>query len=128
MKIIMPNAPSVNWLYAGNGRIRYKSKVYKAWIKEADIQVNLEWLEIKPNTELLVDIEMHSEWFNKGNGRIKKKDILNFQKSLLDYLNDNLKWFEDECIFKVTLTKKPNYPPLIETSVVTIQENNTGVR
>ena len=120
IEIQMPNAPSVNWLYAGNGRVRYKSKVYKAWIKLVDNTVDLTWLSVEPNKALQVSINMQSEWFNKGNGKIKIKDIGNFQKAILDYLNDNLEWFEDECVFSLLMFKCYNTKLCSETTTIKI--------
>ena len=121
--IILPNCPSVNEIYAGNWKIRYKSKAYKAWVKKALKEaVWGEW-ELKEERELKVDIQMYSDWYYK-NWNIRRKDLANFFKASVDFVADNIDWFEDKSIFDISGKKLHNNDIMNEVMVITIDYNN----
>lgn len=100
----LPLPPSVNWLYAGY-RVRHKSNEYKKWIEEAERELRRqtkytihgdEWLE--------VSYAYYMPIYNK-NGSKKKVDVFNYEKSLSDFLEAHIEWFEDKKILKGNVEK-----------------------
>ena len=55
--INLPMPPSTNALFAGNGRRRYKTKEYSAWIEEAGYALNLQKPKlISGKVRLLIEV------------------------------------------------------------------------
>jgi Holliday junction resolvase RusA-like endonuclease len=55
--ICLPMCPSTNGLFAGNGKRRYKTKEYAAWIEEAGYALNRQRPEpIRGKVRLLIEI------------------------------------------------------------------------
>ena len=55
--ICLPMPPSTNVLFAGNGKRRYKTKEYAAWIEEAGYALNRQKPEpIRGKVRLLIEI------------------------------------------------------------------------
>jgi Holliday junction resolvase RusA-like endonuclease len=94
INLTLPIPISVNQAYAGNWK-RYKSKAYKTWIALAELEMRkqvkytLSW-----NEWLKIDLNFFIPLYYK-NGNRKKQDIDNFLKPLLDFLGDNISWFDD---------------------------------
>jgi Holliday junction resolvase RusA-like endonuclease len=56
--VTLPLCPSTNHLFAGDGRRRYKTKEYAAWIEEAGYALNRQKPEpIRGKVRLLIEVE-----------------------------------------------------------------------
>ena len=95
--------PTVNLMYATFNGNRVKSKVAKELSKEVGEIVRNSQTEIL-KVELKVDIEIHSNWYNKD-GTIKKRDIANLEKFITDSIFAELEEMDDSQIFKLTMKK-----------------------
>lgn len=96
--------PSVNHLYFNwnNRRILTKeARELKKEIKDICCKMNLN--EKYNDKKLKVNVKIYENWFNK-NGTIKKKDISNKEKFLIDSVFDGL-GLDDKCIFKHQMIK-----------------------
>jgi len=107
IKLKLPMPISVNIAYAWKVK-RFKSPDYKKWIKLAKLELNKQieyriswdnWLEV-------IYIYNFSLYTKKKAKRVK--DVANYEKVLSDFLADNIEWFEDHKIKKVTLEKIDN--------------------
>jgi len=103
VKIEIPfKAPTVNQMYATfNGR-RVKSKEARIFKKEVEEIMKDQTYE---NMEGQLDVEVlvYSNWFNKD-GKIKKKDVANYEKAIIDSVFANLE-MDDSQIFEIKLYK-----------------------
>lgn len=96
--------PSVNECYTWYPK-RRKSDVYKKWLKLAHTELLNqtrykmswdEWLEAR----ITIFMPLFYKNWNK-----KKQDLDNFLKPIFDFLWDNIQWFKDEHIKKITAEK-----------------------
>ena len=105
ISIELPIPISVNKAYAGNGRIRYKSREYKEYEEKVkEIMQNAKTLEIDPLKWVVAEYRFFFPLYFK-NGKIRKRDVANLEKVLSDTLTHHIKGFRDENIIKLTLTK-----------------------
>lgn len=104
MLITIPfKTPSINHLYwhRGNMKIMKKeAKKLKDKIKEV-IDANL--IDFKTNKTLRVRVSIFEDWFCL-NGEVKRKDIANREKFLIDAVFDALN-LDDKLIFEQTFVK-----------------------
>ena len=100
----LPTPPSVNECFAWYPK-RHKSDKYKQWISLAEIEMlkqtryKLSWDEW-----LRIDLNYFLPLYYK-NWNHKKQDLDNLFKSLLDFLWDNIEWFEDRNIKQLNAEK-----------------------
>lgn len=106
IKIILPFPPSTNHLFpSANGR-RFKSTKYTDWIKECEAlwvgrkTYTLEW----DKKGVIIKMTFYSKWLNL-NGSVKKKDIDNFTKAILDFLPNIIVGFDDSMVWELNLKK-----------------------
>ena len=119
MEIIIPfKTPSVNHLYGSRGFRRYlkpEAKELKVKIAEIVQKAKKEGFILVNSNKLTVRVEIHENWYTKD-GKVKKKDIANREKFLIDSIFDEL-GIDDKGIFKHTMIKKQSEK---EFAVVTI--------
>ena len=120
IKIIIPfKTPTINHLYGQRGFHKFLTKEAKELRKEIKEIVQKEkskgfFIKDTNNMELKVDI--YENWYNKD-GSVKRKDISNREKFLIDSIFNEL-GIDDKGIFKHTMIKKQSNK---EYSCVTIK-------
>jgi len=120
MEIILPfKTPSVNHLYGQRGFRKFLTKEAKE-LKEKIAKIVKEAKEdgfiLVNKDRLTVRVEIHENWYTKD-GKVKKKDVANREKFLIDSIFDEL-GIDDKNIFKHTMIKKQSNK---EFAVVTIK-------
>lgn len=121
INITLPLPISVNWAYSWN-RKRRKSNVYIEWLEKAEIAYSQydfdytisgdEWLE--------VEYKFFFPIYNK-NGTKKKKDAMNYEKVLSDFLEKSIDGFEDKKILKAKIEKIDSNRNEVEVVIKEIQ-------
>jgi len=103
LEIIIPfKTPSVNHLYGHHGFRKYLKPEAKE-LRDKITQIVKG--KSKPKGEFLkVTVEIHENWYNKD-GTIKKKDVSNREKFLIDSIFDALD-IDDKHIFRHTMIKR----------------------
>ena len=82
-------------------RGRYKTPKYKKWESECETYQNdIFTYRPEPKKALEVSYKFYSQWFNKGDKKVKIKDLSNYLKCLEDYLPNIIKDFDDKYIWK----------------------------
>ena len=108
MKIIIPfKTPTINHLYGQRGYRKFLTKEAKELRKEITEIIKKEkekgfFIVNTNNIELTVEI--YENWHNKD-GSVKRKDISNREKFLIDSIFNEL-GIDDKGIFKHTMIKK----------------------
>jgi len=106
MKIKIPfKTPTINHLYWHRGNMKImqtEAKKLRAEIKEI-VKESLPFVCPDLNKGLKVDVEIHEDWYCK-NGSVKRKDILNREKFLIDSVFAALD-IDDKYIFEHTMRK-----------------------
>lgn len=106
MKLKIPfKTPTINHLYFNwnNRRIlTKKAKELKIEIKEV-VKKQLTNEKFNENEKLKINIDIYEDWYCK-NGSIKRKDISNREKFLVDSIFDAIN-INDKQIFKHTMNK-----------------------
>jgi len=106
MEIKIPfKTPTINHLYWHRGNMKIMKKEAKE-IREDIKQIvkkSLPFVCSNLNDGLKVDVEVHENWFTKE-GKVKKKDISNREKFLIDSIFDALE-IDDKFIFEQTMKK-----------------------
>ncbi|MFW6047382.1 MAG: RusA family crossover junction endodeoxyribonuclease [Candidatus Woesearchaeota archaeon] len=116
MKIEIPfKTPSINHLYAQRGWRKFLTKEAKELKKEIHKLIPKDTLDKK--SKLRVIVEIYEDWYTKK-GDIKRVDISNREKFLIDSIFDKLK-VDDKQIFDHTMRKIQSDE---EKAVVTIIE------
>lgn len=123
MKITIPfKTPTVNQLYWHRGNIKIMKKEAKELRVQIDELINtkiydyeVQHLMDKP---LLVLAEIHENWLTKD-GRVKKMDIMNREKFLIDSVFNAL-GYNDKFIFECKWTKIQS--KTCEKAVITLRE------
>lgn len=102
MKITIPfRTPTINLLYWHRGNMKImKTEAKNMRKKIAEIVKPAPELNGK---ELKVTVNVYENWYNK-NGTIKKKDVANREKFLIDSIFKALE-VDDKCIFKYETDK-----------------------
>lgn len=117
--------PTINHLYGQRGSMRFltkEAKELKEKIKEIVIDASSKdidgWDKIKAEIPLRVHVFIYENWYCK-NGSVKRVDIANREKFLIDSVFDAL-GIDDKFIFSHTMTKlnSVNEYALIEISVL----------
>jgi len=85
--------------------------------KEITAIVDKSKMDFDPRVELQITVEIHEDWYNKEGG-IKKKDISNREKFLIDSVFKAL-GVDDKNIFKSTFIKRFGEP---HKAVIKIKE------
>ncbi len=113
MEIIIPfKTPTINHLYWHRGNIkimkteakRLRDSIYAIVIDKLSENGYKDELRGK---ELKVYTEINEDWYNKSNGLIKKKDVANREKFLIDSVFKALD-IDDSHIFEHTIKKIQN--------------------
>ena len=109
MKIIIPfKTPTINHLYWHRGNIKIMKKEAKELRQEIidliDHKVYQYERDYFKDKQLYVIVEIYEDWFCKNN-TIKKKDIANREKFLIDTVFKGLN-IDDKMIFKCSFEKK----------------------
>jgi Holliday junction resolvase RusA-like endonuclease len=98
--------PTINHLYWHRGNMKIMTKEARALKQEINI-ISCSSIPqgFMPNkgVALKVDVEIHENWFTKD-GSVKKKDISNREKFLIDAIFDAL-GIDDKFIFQNTMRK-----------------------
>lgn len=100
--------PTINHLYWHRGNIKImkkEAKELKEKIKEI-VKQSLPFVCNNLNEGLIVRVEIFENWFSK-NGSVKKKDVMNREKFLIDSVFDALE-IDDKYIFEHTMVKIQN--------------------
>jgi crossover junction endodeoxyribonuclease RusA len=75
----LPMPPTTNNLFASNGKRRFRSAGYCAWIKEAGYRLNAQRLSLVPGkVALLIDVEEPKT--------ARAQDVANREKAIVDLL------------------------------------------
>ena len=130
MIIIIPfKTPTVNHLYGqrpgGFGRARFLKPEAKKLREEINniLQKDTYGLyDITGEKKLKVDVEIHEDWFCKD-GSVKRKDILNREKFLIDSIF-NVLGIDDKFIFKHTMEKVQSNEEKSIIKIEVLNENN----
>lgn len=107
IEFVVPyKTPSINNLYGQRGFRRFlKPEAVK--LKKNILECMKEQLEVDDvklvDKELTIEVLIYENWYNKD-GTIKRKDISNREKFLMDTIFEALK-IDDKQIFKHTLEK-----------------------
>jgi len=84
MQIVIPfKTPSINKIYFNWNNRRILSAEAKEMIEEIKEIIDELKLEKLPEKPLIVDVDVYEDWFCKD-GSIKRKDVLNREKFLID--------------------------------------------
>jgi len=123
MKITIPfKTPTINHLYWHRGNIKIMKKEAKELREEIERLVDKEIYNCEADylrdKELQVTVEIYEVWHNLD-GSIKKKDISNREKFLIDSVFDAL-GLNDKCIFDNRFIKKGDEEE--EKAIITIRE------
>lgn len=115
---------SVNSSYSWKQR-RFKSHEYQEFENKIEkfflLRRNEEKIRITWNEWLWVEYKFYFKIFNK-NWSIKKKDLMNYEKTLTDSLSKYIEWFEDSKIKKAILEKIDSNEEKIEIKIYEIKE------
>jgi len=106
MKIKIPfKTPTCNHLYYHRGNIKILTREARELKEEIKLIVynSLPFVCRNLNDGLKVEVEIHENWLTKK-GEIKKKDISNREKFLIDSIFDALN-IDDKFIFEQTMKK-----------------------
>ena len=95
--------PTINHLYGQHGYRKYLKPEAKALREEIIIRIPKEDNWMTEDSKLEIRVEIHEDWFTKS-GKIKKKDIGNREKFLIDSVFNALN-IDDKQIFKQTMIK-----------------------
>lgn len=98
---INEKTPSVNHLYMQRGFVRFLTKEAKE-LKER-IKARCMPDNSLVGVLLRVVVEIHENWYYE-NGNIKKKDVANLEKFLIDSIFEGL-GLDDKYIFEITMKK-----------------------
>lgn len=116
MKIKIPfKTPSVNHLYGQHGVIKYLKPEAKRLRKEI---LEITQTDKKPFSEkefLEIHVKIYEDWFTKK-GEIKRKDISNREKFLLDSIFEGIR-LDDKQIFKHTMQKVQSQQEFAEIEI-----------
>jgi len=93
--------PTINHLYWHRGNIKIMKKEAKE-LREKIIKL-LPINEFTEADKLEVEVYIFENWFTKQN-EVKKKDIMNREKFLLDSVFEGLE-LDDKMIFKISMSK-----------------------
>ncbi len=106
IKITLPMPPTLNQLYAGNWRRRYKSKKYLEWTHMAGYEYSKNWerYSISGDSWLEATYTYYTKIYNK-NWTKKIKDLDNYVKALSDFLATVIPWFNDHKVKIIRLEK-----------------------
>ena len=99
--------PSVNKAFATDWRrkTRFKSKDYAAWSRYVTNELHILRVERPtPGFPIHCEIEIHSARWMTGKGTVRKVDLANFEKCLIDPVFEFL-GLEDSYIFELKMTK-----------------------
>lgn len=121
MKITIPwKTPSINHLYGQHGVRKYLKPEAKRLREEIKKIVNKKiGQEERPEpTKLSVSVKIYENWLCK-NGTVKRKDISNREKFLVDSIFDSI-GIDDKLIYKHTMEKIQSETE--EKAVVVIEE------
>jgi len=111
--------PTINHLYGQRGFHKYLTKEAKELRKEIEeiiLKIKCKgWVLLNTNN-LEVVVEIYENWYTK-NGDVKKKDVANREKFLIDSIFNAL-GIDDKGIFKHTMIKKQSDK---EYAIITIK-------
>lgn len=129
MELILPfKTPSINSLYWHRGNIKImKSEAKK--IREAIFDIVVEKLsengykdELR-GKELRVETHVYENWYNKSNGLIKKKDVANREKFLIDSVFKALD-IDDSHIFEHKIKKINSEKEFVKVIIEPLNQSN----
>lgn len=102
----LPFPPSLWKLYWGEGRNRNKTTEYRIYIAEQKMKLRKLKVEIPKAFGYTFYLEYHSPtWITKA-GKVRKKDVENYKKGLIDPLTNFYKdVFDDAQIFDLRSKK-----------------------
>jgi len=106
IKIKIPfKTPTINHLYGQHGYRKYlKPEAKELRKKISKIVQNRKKGIIKDSNNLTVEVIIYENWYNQD-GSVKRKDISNREKFLIDSIFNELE-IDDKGIFKHTMIKK----------------------
>lgn len=125
INIVIPfMSTSVNSSYSWKQR-RFKSYEYQEFENKIEkfflLRRNEEKIRITWDEWLWVEYKFYFKILNK-NWSIKKKDLMNYEKTLTDSLSKYIEWFEDSKIKKAILEKINSDEEKIEIKIYEIKE------
>ena len=125
MEIKIPfKTPTINHLYYHRGNMKIITKEARELKKEIkDIVIkSLPFICVNLNDGLIVDVEIHENWLTKK-GEVKKKDVSNREKFLIDSVFDALE-IDDKFIFEQRMKKVQDKEEFSLIKIRSIYENN----
>jgi len=106
MRIELPwKTPTINHLYGQHGKVKYlkpEAKGLREEIKKIIFRMDLSDMHDK-DSHLQVHVQVLEDWYCK-NGTVKRKDVSNREKFLIDSIFEALE-LDDKMIFKHTMEK-----------------------
>jgi len=119
MKFVIPfKTPSVNHLYFNYNNRRILTKEARELKKEIIKIVELENNDLIIGGKLSINIKIHEDWYCK-NGTIKRKDISNREKFLVDSIFEDLE-LDDRQIFIHNMQKIQDKEEYTEVEILNI--------
>jgi Holliday junction resolvase RusA-like endonuclease len=123
ISITLPKPPSLNWLFAGKAK-RFKSKEYKQWLALAELEMRKQAkYTLTGNEWLRIDLNYFMPLYYK-NWKHKKEDLDNLFKALLDFLWDNIEWFEDSNIKIINAEKHDSELNIVKILIKEYEKSN----
>ena len=123
IKIIIPfKTPTVNHLYWHKGNMKILTTKAREFRKKIEKIINDSSMHLVPkkDAKLKVLVEVHENWLTKV-GTIRKKDLMNREKFLIDSVFGTLNT-DDKFIYELTMKKIQSEK---EFTVVVIEELNS---
>lgn len=106
----LPFPPSVWKAYFRSGKMQFKTKEYKAFEGACMLALNRSSIKIPDSEEIEVNIVLFSNRWRNKDGSVKKKDLDNYLKCLIDVLSQfakkSIKGFDDSRIFSLSAQKR----------------------
>ena len=120
MEIEIPfKTPTINHLYGQHGVHKYLKPEARALRDEIE-KIVFDCAQVPPlNKKLSVTVQIHENWLTKK-GDVKKKDVSNREKFLIDSIFDAI-GVDDKMIYKHTMEKIQSNE---EKAVIKIEEYN----
>lgn len=115
MKILIPfKTPTINHLYYHRGNIKVLTTEARRLREKIESLVEPD--NSLKEKKLQIELKIFENWHNKKDGAVKKKDISNREKFLVDSIFKALE-LDDKYIFKHTMIKEQSEKEYVIVSI-----------